>query len=87
VIWVAVLDAFREHQLRSIPGHRPRGETLWSVLGGETMKKLIVLVIIAFLLFFVISNPDVASSVTRSTGSGLASGASAIVTFVESLFR
>lgn len=51
------------------------------------MKKLIVLVIIAFLLFFVISNPDVAGSVTRSTGSGLASGASAIVTFVESLFR
>lgn len=51
------------------------------------MKKFIVLVAVAFLLFFIISQPDVAGSVTHSIGNGLTSGASAIVTFVQSLFR
>ena len=51
------------------------------------MKKLIVLVVVAFLLFFIISQPDVAGSVTHSVGYDLGSGASAIVTFVQSLFR
>lgn len=51
------------------------------------MKKLIVLLVVALLLFFIISAPDSAGSVTHTIGNGLGSGATAIVTFVQTLFR
>lgn len=50
------------------------------------MKKFILLVAVAFLLFFIIAYPENASSVTHHVGNLLGSGATAIVTFVQSVF-
>jgi len=55
-------------------------------LGLVNLKKLIVLVVVAFLLFFLITQPTGSAGVVTNILTWLKDGATAIVTFVRSLF-
>jgi hypothetical protein len=57
-----------------------------SCLGLVNLKKLIVLVVVAFLLFFLITQPAGSANVVTTILNWLKEGATAIVTFVRSLF-
>jgi hypothetical protein len=57
-----------------------------SGLGLVTLKKLVVLVVVAFLLFFLITQPAGSANVVDTILTWLKDGATAIVTFVRSLF-
>ena len=50
------------------------------------LKKLVVLVVVAFLLFFLITQPAGSANVVDTILTWLKDGATAIVTFVRSLF-
>lgn len=50
------------------------------------VKKLIVLVVVAFLLFFLITQPVLSATATHNVLGWLGSGAQAIVTFIKTLF-
>ena len=67
------------------PGDRAAGPH-GSGLGLVNLKKLIVLVVVAFLLFFLITQPTGSANVVETILSWLKEGATAIVTFVKSLF-
>jgi hypothetical protein len=49
-------------------------------------KKLVVLVVVAFLLFFLITQPVLSATATHNVLGWLGNGAAAIVTFLKSLF-
>ncbi|HEX3780165.1 MAG TPA: hypothetical protein VHX38_10890 [Pseudonocardiaceae bacterium] len=55
-------------------------------MGLVNLKKLIVLLVVAFLLFFLITQPQGSANVVDSILNWLKDGATAIVTFVRSLF-
>jgi hypothetical protein len=67
------------------PGDRAAGP-LGSGLGLVNLKKLIVLLVVAFLLFFLITQPTGSANVVTTILDWLKEGATAIVTFVKSLF-
>ena len=67
------------------PGDGAAGP-LGSGLGLVNLKKLIVLVVVAFLLFFLITQPTGSAGVVTTILDWLKEGATAIVTFVKSLF-
>jgi hypothetical protein len=50
------------------------------------LKKLIVLVVVVFLLFFLVTQPHESANVVDNILNWLKSGAQAIITFVKSLF-
>ncbi|HEV3356981.1 MAG TPA: hypothetical protein VG247_09315 [Pseudonocardiaceae bacterium] len=55
-------------------------------MGLVNLKKLVVLVVVAFLLFFLITQPAGSANVVTTILTWLKEGATAIVTFVRSLF-
>ena len=57
-----------------------------SGLGLVNLKKLIVLLVVAFLLFFLITQPTGSANTVDTILNWLKDGATAIVTFVRSLF-
>ncbi len=57
-----------------------------SGLGLVNLNKLIVLVVVAFLLFFLITQPTGSANLVDNILTWLKEGATAIVTFVRSLF-
>ena len=57
-----------------------------SSLGLVNLKRLIVLLVVAFLLFFLITQPTGSANVVDTILTWLKDGATAIVTFVRSLF-
>jgi preprotein translocase subunit YajC len=50
------------------------------------MKKLIVLVVVAFVLFFLITQPQESADVVDNVLTWLKDGAESIITFVRTLF-
>jgi hypothetical protein len=50
------------------------------------MKKLIVLVVVAFVLFFLITQPHESADVVDNVLTWLKDGAESIITFVRTLF-
>jgi hypothetical protein len=50
------------------------------------MKKLIVLVVVAFVLFFLITQPHESADVVDNVLTWLKDGAQSIITFVKTLF-
>ena len=65
----------------------------WAVACGErtekepvNLKKLIIILVVAFVLFFLISQPTQSATVVTNILNWLKSGAEAIITFVRSLF-
>lgn len=68
------------------PGYFGPGCPHESGLGLVNLKKLIVLVVVAFLLFFLITQPTGSAGVVTNILTWLKDGATAIVTFVRSLF-
>jgi hypothetical protein len=50
------------------------------------MKKLIVLVVVAFVLFFLITQPHESAGVVDNVLTWLKDGAESIITFVRTLF-
>jgi hypothetical protein len=50
------------------------------------MKKLIVLVVVAFVLFFLITQPHESATVVDNVLTWLKDGAESIITFVRTLF-
>lgn len=50
------------------------------------VKKLIVLVTVAFVLFFLITQPTESAHIVNTVVTWLKNGADAIITFVRSLF-
>ena len=68
------------------PGFPGPGGPHDSGLGLVNLKKLIVLLVVAFLLFFLITQPSGSATVVDNILTWLKDGAQAIVTFVRSLF-
>jgi cell shape-determining protein MreC len=50
------------------------------------LKRLIVLIVVAFLLFFLITNPGGSANVVDNILGWLKNGAQSIVTFVQQIF-
>ena len=50
------------------------------------LKKLIVLVVVAFVLFYLISAPSEAANAVHAVLNALKTGADALITFVKTLF-
>ncbi|MEI4272078.1 hypothetical protein TEK04_10125 [Klenkia sp. LSe6-5] len=50
------------------------------------VKKLLSFVVVAFVLFYVISQPERSADIVRTTGTALADAAGQLATFVGSLF-
>ncbi|SCX52017.1 hypothetical protein SAMN03159343_2679 [Klenkia marina] len=50
------------------------------------VKKLLGFVVVAFVLFYVISQPERSADIVRTTGTALADAAGQLSTFVGSLF-
>jgi hypothetical protein len=57
-----------------------------SGIGLVNLKRLITLVVVAFLLFFLITQPAGSATLVTNILGGLKNGAAAIVTFVQHLF-
>jgi preprotein translocase subunit YajC len=49
------------------------------------VKKIVVLVVVALVLFFLISSPDQSAQMVKDILTGLRGGAEAIITFVKQL--
>jgi hypothetical protein len=63
--------------------HRPGTGTEYGLVNA---KKLIVLVAVAFVLFFLITQPTESANVVDTVLTWLKDGAESIITFVRSLF-
>lgn len=50
------------------------------------LKKIIVLLVVAFLVFFLITEPSQSATAVQNVLNWLKNGAEAIITFVKSLF-
>lgn len=50
------------------------------------VRNIIILLVVAFLLFFLISQPQQSATVVHNVLGALQSGAESIITFVRSLF-
>lgn len=50
------------------------------------LKKIIVLLVVAFLVFFLITQPNESATAVQNVLTWLKNGAEAIITFVKSLF-
>lgn len=70
--------------LRSDRGQRQRVRRADGV--GVNLKKIIIVLVVAFVLFFLISQPTESANVVTNVLGWLKQGAEAIITFVKSLF-
>lgn len=50
------------------------------------VKKILIFVVVALVLFFLISSPTQSANVVKDILGGLRSGAEAVISFVQSLF-
>lgn len=62
------------------------GETRVVAVSANT-KKYVTWIIIAFVLFFVLGQPEQAAGIVRSGIDGLESAAQSAITFMQSLFQ